>query len=54
MTMLGRKIKEIAHCKPREAFSRGLDQAQHKGRNSICPCGEVRNVLITMVFNKDE
>lgn len=54
MTLLGRKIKGVAHCKPREAFSRGLDQAQHEGRSTTSLGGEVRNPLIIMVFSKNE
>lgn len=54
MTLLGRKIKGVACCKPRKAFSSSLDQAQDQGRTTVSLGGEVSNPLIIMVFLKDE
>lgn len=42
----------MAHCKPRKAFSKGLDQSQPQGTTTVGK--EVRNSPMVMVFSKDE
>lgn len=54
MTLLGRKIKGVAHSKPRKAFPRDLDQSQPQGRSTTSLGKEVRNSVMVMIFSKDE